>query len=109
MWMTIHGPTLNGALGVPPSDPDFWQVFGLNYGILRGIFMFPGVFFLSVHYHSAELLIVGILIAELLPYVYLFGCAVRDHFGWNEAQAIPVAEVTMGWIIGSYMLMIHAF
>lgn len=82
--------------------PTQWRTFGIVYGTMRAGFMLPGVFALAWYAHS--LVSLSGILCLCMGLVYYGAYRLSEHFSVGTTVAVPLAEMTMGWWHGTYML-----
>ena len=88
---------------VTPYDPAKWKRFGVVYGGIRGLLMLPGVAWL-IWATQSLLPLLGVIIATGMGAVYFLGGRIVQKYQLPEDKAVLIAEVMMGWLIGTYLL-----
>lgn len=87
-----------------PHSVAQWRRFGMVYGAVRGTLMLPGVAVMILVTQSL-LPLVGVAIALGMGFVYELGGRCARHFQLPEDKGVPIAEVIMGWLLGTYLLL----
>lgn len=78
--------------------------FGIVYGALRATLMIPGIVWLAIVTGSL-LPLIGLIGMGMGGVYYLCGRFSRHELG-NNAIAVLIAELVMGWWNGTYMLIL---
>lgn len=79
-----------------------WMRFGVIYGIIRGALTLPGIIMIC-GYTGSWAPLVGILFCGM-GYVYYLAGKVQRAEGWPEPTFVTIAEIVMGWWLGTYMI-----
>lgn len=85
------------------SSSEYWKLFGVVYGAIRGSLMLPGVAVLTYFYHSPAPLL-GILFLNL-GVIYYIGGKMAEHIQSPNAP-VPISEFIVGYLLGWYMLVV---
>lgn len=102
-WNWMH-PATTSIITVKPGGTmmGIYRIYGMVYGGLRGLYTLPGV--LWVWWVSGTpIALLGVLFLGQGVVFYQAGRIAR-RFELPETMAVPIAEVVMGWWLGSYML-----
>jgi hypothetical protein len=105
-WMQVLSADIVGIeLGKPIFyTAETWRQFGMVYGALRATLMMPGI--IALIYVSHSLVPLAGLEALLMGVVYWLCGRFSRHEGMGNAMGVPLAELTMGWWHGTYMLIV---
>lgn len=96
-WMQTLAYKLNKGVLTPTG----WQRFGTTYGTIRATLMLPGI--IAITSIIGWIGLIGLLCLSM-GLIYRYSATIRDHFELPEDKAIAIAEVIMGYLIGTYML-----
>lgn len=108
-WMQVLAYRICGLDPNVPCDTYTaaqWRKFGVVYGTIRATTMIPGILLLCVWAHSWVPL--SGLLGLLMGVVYYESWRLSEHFNCGTAMAVPLAEMCMGWWLGTYMLICSA-
>ncbi len=79
-----------------------WRQFGAWYGCIRGLVMLPGIVTLC-YVTSSFVPLTGLFICAM-GWVYYFAERVRRYLGVEGDFSVPFAEICMGYLLGTYLL-----
>lgn len=101
-WMQEVAYSICGMPRILVDVEKYWYDFGIVYGAIRATLMIPGIFLIAGYTHSWVPLI-GLSFLSM-GYIYYLGGKLARYWGIAEGTGVAFAEITMGYLIITYML-----